>query len=86
VIHVEPEPRWATVAEAYAHLRGAVSERTLRRWIAQGRLTGHRLGPRKIQIDLNELDALRGPIRPVPTTTTSTSRERTPDARQAKAS
>jgi len=81
VIHVEPEPRWASVAEACAHLRGAVSERTLRRWIAQGRLTGHRLGPRRIQIDLNELDALRGPIQPA-----TTDRERTPDARQAKAS
>ena len=58
------DPRWASVAEAHEYLRGQVSERTLRRWIADERvpLTGHRLGPRRIQIDLNELDRLRAPI------------------------
>lgn len=34
------------------------SEKTIRRYIAQGLLTGYRIGPRQIRIDLNELDAL----------------------------
>jgi hypothetical protein len=73
-----PDPRWATVAEAHAYTRGAVSERTLRRWASNGTLTKHRLGPRRIQIDLNELDGLRSQIQP---TTTDEHRERTPDAK-----
>ena len=35
-----------------------LSEKTLRRYIADGRLTGYRLGARLLRIDLNELDAL----------------------------
>jgi excisionase family DNA binding protein len=58
------EPRWATLAEAseYSH----VPEGTLRRWIAEKRLPADRVGPRKIQVDLNELDKLRTPIAPPP--------------------
>lgn len=61
---VPPAPRWASVAEAaiYAHM----SQRTIRRWITQHRLTGHRMGPRRLQVDLNDLDALRTEV---PTTT-----------------
>ncbi len=47
-------------AAAYAD----VSTRTLRRYIAHGRLTGYRVGPRLIKIDLNELDEL---ARSIPT-------------------
>jgi len=54
------EPRWATLKEAALH--SGVSARTLRRWIADGRLAAHRIGPRKVQVDLNDLDALRTPI------------------------
>jgi hypothetical protein len=36
--------------------------RTLRRYIAHGRLTGYRVGPRLIKVDLNELDAMASPI------------------------
>jgi hypothetical protein len=39
-------------------------EKTIRNWIAAGRLTGYRVGPKLIQVDLDELDRL---IRPVPT-------------------
>jgi excisionase family DNA binding protein len=49
-----------TAAAAYAD----VSTRTLRRYIAHGRLTGYRVGPRLVKIDLNELDEL---ARPIPT-------------------
>ncbi len=45
------------VADAYA-------ERTLRRYIASGRLTGYRVGPRLVRVDLNELDANLRPIVP----------------------
>jgi excisionase family DNA binding protein len=39
-----------------------VSEKTLRRYIAQGKLTGYRFGPRMIRVDLDEVDALLKPI------------------------
>ena len=48
------------VAAAYAD----VSTRTLRRYISHGRLTGYRVGPRLVKIDLNEVDAM---VRPIPT-------------------
>lgn len=41
-----------------------VSPRTIRRMIGRGELTGYRLGPRAIRIDLNELAGL---LRPIPT-------------------
>ena len=40
-----------------------VDPRTLRRRISAGDLTGYRLGPRLIRVDLNELDAM---LRPIP--------------------
>jgi excisionase family DNA binding protein len=49
-----------TAAAEYAD----VSTRTLRRYISRGRLTGYRVGPRLIKVDLHELDAL---ARPIPT-------------------
>jgi len=55
-----PEPRWATVSEAAK--RAGVSDRTIRRWIHKGDLPATRVGPRRIEIDLNELDKLRKPI------------------------
>jgi excisionase family DNA binding protein len=56
----QPEPRWASVAEAAAHAK--MSERTIRRWVHEGRLPAQRMGPRRIEIDLNELDKLRRPV------------------------
>jgi excisionase family DNA binding protein len=41
------------------------SPRTIRRAIAEGRLTGYRFGPRTLRVDLNEIDAV---LRPIPTT------------------
>lgn len=52
--------RLVSLAAAAAH--ADVSTRTLRRYISQGRLTGYRVGPRLIKIDLNELDSLATPI------------------------
>lgn len=56
-------PRWASLAEAEVYSR--VPRRTLRRWIKQGRLPATRYGPRRIEVDLNDLDRLRAPIHPV---------------------
>ena len=78
--------RWATLPEAaiYSH----VPRSTLRRWIAQGLLPAERVGPRRIQIDLNDLDALRQTI---PTAATGTDQgepepepEQTPDEQHVK--
>lgn len=48
-------------------LRDAADEvgvcvKTLRRWIADGRLIGYRLGPRAIRIDAAELRSLAQPL------------------------
>lgn len=43
----------------------ACSPKTIRRRIADGSLTGYRMGKRMIRVDLDELDAL---LRPIPTT------------------
>jgi excisionase family DNA binding protein len=51
--------RYASLADAAAYVD--CNERTLRRHIAAGELTGYRLG-RVIRIDLNELDAWLTPI------------------------
>jgi excisionase family DNA binding protein len=51
------EPRWAFLKEAEAY--SGVPVRTLRDWIARGWLPATRLGPKRIQVDLNDLDALR---------------------------
>jgi excisionase family DNA binding protein len=49
-------PQLISVTEAAARLD--ISTRTLRRYIAAGRLTAYRIGPRLIKIDAAELDQL----------------------------
>jgi excisionase family DNA binding protein len=39
-----------------------VSTKTIRRWISQGRITGYRVGPRLIKVDLTELEATFRPV------------------------
>ena len=46
-----------TTSEQYG-----VSEKTLRRYIAEGKITGYRLGPRLIRVDLDEVEQLLTPI------------------------
>lgn len=55
-------PRWGSITEA-ADYAGSCN-RTIRRRIADGSLTGYRMGPRLIRVDLNELDAM---LQPIPT-------------------
>ena len=47
------------MAEACEYAR--CGDRTLRRWVATGKITGYRLG-RHLRIDLDELDAAMRPI------------------------
>jgi excisionase family DNA binding protein len=61
--------RSETVSRRYASLSDAaeyigVNERTIRRHIADGSLTGYRLGSRLVRVDLNELEQA---LRPIPT-------------------
>lgn len=39
-----------------------VHAHTLRRWIAAGRITGYRFGPRMLRVDLDELDGMLRPL------------------------
>ena len=55
--------RFISLGEAAAYLD--INERTLRRLIANGQLTGYRLGSRLVRVDLDQLDAL---LRPIPKT------------------
>ncbi len=52
---------YETVAEAVE--RTGVSTKTIRRRIAEGRLTGYRFGPTLIRLNPAEVDAL---LRPIP--------------------
>jgi excisionase family DNA binding protein len=46
---------------AEAAVRTHVSTRTLRRWIAAGRLNAYRAGPRLLRIDPDDVDAMMKP-------------------------
>lgn len=50
------QPRLDSVAAAARH--AGVSIQTIRRYITKGMLTGYRVGPKLVKIDLNEVDAL----------------------------
>ncbi len=54
-------PQYETIAEAAA--RVGVSGKTIRRRMAEGRLTGYRFGPTLIRLHPSEVDAL---LRPIP--------------------
>lgn len=54
-----------TLADASAYV--GLDEKTLRRYVSQGRLRAFRVGPRAIRIDAAELEAL---IRPIPSAAT----------------
>lgn len=49
------ERRWATTREVADHL--GVHPNTILRWGAEGRIRRHRIGPRTVRYDLNEIDA-----------------------------
>ena len=47
--------KMVSIAAAADHYE--VSQQTVRRWIASGKITAHRVGPRLIRIDLDEVEA-----------------------------
>lgn len=55
-----PRRRYVTIAQAAEYL--AVTDRTIRQMIADGRLTGYRSGRRLVRLDLNEIDAAMRPF------------------------
>lgn len=52
--------RWADLEQAAAYFH--CSTRTVRRMISRGEITGYRVGPRMVRVDLGELDTLARPI------------------------
>ena len=53
-LSAKPRRRLATIGAAAEYVD--VHPRTVRRWIAAGRLPAYRVGPRLLKIDLNELE------------------------------
>ena len=56
----KPGRRLAGTAEAAEY--AGLCTRTIYRCIADGRLTGYRIGPKLIKVDLDELDRIITPI------------------------
>lgn len=54
--------QYETISETAKRCR--CSEKTVRRWIAQGLITGYRMGPRLLRVNPAEVEAM---LRPVPT-------------------
>ena len=55
-------PKKRLVSLAIAAQSADVSQRTIRRYIASGRLRAFRVGPRLLKIDLDDLAALLTPV------------------------
>lgn len=55
-----PAPDWITLREAAERLQ--ISEKSTRRWIADGRLKAVRIGPRMIRVDAASIAALGQPL------------------------
>jgi excisionase family DNA binding protein len=56
------EPPAQSVSLVAAAIILGCHTRTVRRYIADGRLTGYRMGPRLIRVDMAEVEALLHPI------------------------
>jgi excisionase family DNA binding protein len=61
LVHAKPDTRGKPAAapsiRQAAEFHG-VDQKTIRRWIAQGRLTAQRIGPRLIRLDREEILSL----------------------------
>lgn len=54
------ESRYVPLKEGADYL--SITEQSLRRFIAEGRIPGYRLGKRALRVDRHDLDALLAPI------------------------
>jgi excisionase family DNA binding protein len=52
--------RYASIGQAADY--AGVSSRTIRRYIVAGRITGYRVGPKLLKVDLNEIDRIITPV------------------------
>lgn len=52
--------RYASLQEAAVYM--GVTDRTIRQWISEGRITGYRINARLIRVDLNEVDSAMVPF------------------------
>jgi excisionase family DNA binding protein len=55
------EPRYASFGEAVEYAN--IPPGTMRDWIRKGLLPAYRIGPRLLQIDLNDIDKMRRRVR-----------------------
>lgn len=55
-----PARQLASIAQAAEY--AGVSVKTIRRYIIAGRITGYRVGPKLLKVDLAELDAIIQPV------------------------
>ncbi|WP_168627354.1 helix-turn-helix domain-containing protein [Cryobacterium sp. BB307] len=55
-----PTPEWLTLRDTAERL--SISEKSVRRWIADGRLKAVRIGPRMIRVDAASIAALGQPL------------------------
>lgn len=58
--HTPRPQRLASLQDAASY--ADLSVRTIRRYIATGRITGYRVGPHLIKVDLDDFDKLAVPI------------------------
>lgn len=56
----ERRRKYASQAQAAEYV--GVTARTIRQWIAEGRITGYRINERLIRVDLNEIDTAMTPF------------------------
>ena len=61
--------RYVSIQDAAAYL--GLTDGGVRKLIAEGRLTGYRLGKRAIRVDMNEVEGL---LQPIPTSQRASSR------------
>lgn len=55
-------PSRKLVSIAVAAETADVCDKTIRRWISEGRINGYRVGARLIKVDLDELEATFRPV------------------------
>lgn len=58
--HMRPTRGLVPIKEAAAY--AGLSVKTIRRYVIDGRITGYRIGPKLIKIDLDEIDSLISPV------------------------
>lgn len=53
-------PTWGTLQDAAEAFQ--ISEKTLRRWISEGRVDARRFGPRLIRVNMTSIESMGTPL------------------------